>query len=154
MSELNEECKARYEEMKNEPTEKKVIAFLIAFISSYSGTQGFYDCFSILDNPIKLHYSAKYTSFRLDEKQSDLAIKHLFFVPRATALVTIPFHFEGEDKFVEERVMEIKERAPEYIYKAMIREINSYLKPYSDLKDFRITIRPKWSKKVSIDSAW
>lgn len=78
--------------------------------------------------------------------------KKLVFKVNAVASVELPTkRFEGVDKFTKSIYEDIKRRAPKDIDKGLIAELKQYLNPYFDLKDIRVTIRPRWRYKIAID---
>lgn len=152
MRTLSKETLEKYEYLKSNNTYENVVSFIIGFISEYRGKQGFYEYFSLFGSCCKAHYRGYFNKFIFQENRSDISNKKLVFKVNAVASVELPTkRFEGVDKFTKSIYEDIKRRAPKDIDKGLIAELKQYLNPYFDLKDIRVTIRPRWRYKIAID---
>lgn len=139
--------------LKENNTYNNVVNYIVAFIESYYGYQGYYEFFKYRESSVlKLHYHGEYNKFKLNVADSIQNYNTLVFDVYATAYMEAPIGLVHRDEVIEALYKEIKVRSYDDIIKEkLMKSLKLNLIPYFCLKDINIEFNFIWTLKVDKD---
>lgn len=133
--------------IKNNKTKEEAIETIISYFENFNNRFGFYDYYK---DCIKIHYSNTISNLKLDVSKSLTSSNILYFKGEGVFSIEAPSNYTNRFKFINDLVIELKERSAKEFEQKYKKELLSQLNNIIDIKNLKL--RFDISYKLNIDN--